>query len=218
MPDRNNPNLSYPYRNQAFVAVDTGFEIQIDEEARGDTRFNEPDGFFYNRTGAIYKVTGLGANPGQQDYPNTQKLAPHAWHGLEIEVNGQVYAARLNGQPATRFTNTDGFRGRPPSLDEASGYVGVQCHTGLVAFRRIQLRKLPSSAPSTGGTPSGRPRRPTRRFSASPSTSQMPSLPGSSSPPGLSLLVSAPRSARGDRPSLSTPQASHPSAARASRE
>jgi hypothetical protein len=33
VPDRNLPGVSHPYNNQAFVAVDTGFEIQIDEPA-----------------------------------------------------------------------------------------------------------------------------------------------------------------------------------------
>ena len=48
--------------NAATIAVDTGYEIQIDEEARGDTRKNEADGFAYNRTGAIYKVKALGTS------------------------------------------------------------------------------------------------------------------------------------------------------------
>jgi hypothetical protein len=39
--------------NAATVAVGTGYEIQIDDEARGDTRKNEADGLPYNRTGAI---------------------------------------------------------------------------------------------------------------------------------------------------------------------
>jgi hypothetical protein len=42
--------------NAATVAVGTGYEIQIDDEARGDTRKNEADGLPYNRTGAIYKI------------------------------------------------------------------------------------------------------------------------------------------------------------------
>ncbi len=143
VPDRNNPAILYPYNNQAFVAVDTGFEVQIDEEARGDTRFNEPDGFPYNRTGAIYKITSLGPNPGQQDYVNTQRLAANTWHTYEIEIVGGTYTVRLNGQPSTRFVNTDSFRGKPPSADAASGYIGVQCHTGRVAFRNIQIKALP---------------------------------------------------------------------------
>jgi len=50
------PDPVDPANNAAFVAVHTGYEVQIDEEARGDTRFNEPDGSFFSRTGAIYKV------------------------------------------------------------------------------------------------------------------------------------------------------------------
>src|SRR5262249_22682554 len=62
--------------NAATVAVDTGYEIQIDDEARGDTRKNEADGFPYNRTDAIYKITTLGTAPGQQNYTNNQRLGP----------------------------------------------------------------------------------------------------------------------------------------------
>jgi hypothetical protein len=61
----------------------------------------------------------------------------------EIEVSGQTYIVRLNGQPATRFVNTDAFRGKPPSVDPDSGYIGIQTHTGRVAFRSIQIKSLP---------------------------------------------------------------------------
>ena len=98
------PDPVDPPNNAAFVAVHTGFEIQIDEEARGDTRFGEPDGSFFARTGAIYKIKTLGTGPGQQDYKNTQNLAAERWHNYEIEVNNQDYIVRLNGQEATRFT------------------------------------------------------------------------------------------------------------------
>src|SRR5438046_911540 len=61
--------------NDATVAVDTGYEIQIDEEARGDKRKNEPDGQFFHRTGAVYDITTQGNAPGQQNYTNNQQLA-----------------------------------------------------------------------------------------------------------------------------------------------
>src|SRR5262249_48188319 len=64
------PDPVDPANNPAFVAVHTGYEIQIDEEARGDTRFGEPDGSFFSRTGAIYKIKSQGTGPGQQDYKN----------------------------------------------------------------------------------------------------------------------------------------------------
>jgi choline dehydrogenase-like flavoprotein len=133
-----NPN------NAAFVAVHTGFEIQIDEEARGDTRFNEPDGSFFARTGAIYKVKSRGTGPGQQDYQNNASLAARQWHHYEIEVNDQDYIVRLNGQQATRFRRdaSDTVHGRPPSIDPNSGFIGVQTHTGNVAFANVRIRTI----------------------------------------------------------------------------
>ena len=49
------PNPVDPANNEAFVALHTGYEIQIDEEARGDARFNEPDVAFFSHTGASTK-------------------------------------------------------------------------------------------------------------------------------------------------------------------
>jgi choline dehydrogenase-like flavoprotein len=136
------PDPVDPPNNTAFVAVHTGFEIQIDEEARGDTRFGEPDGSFFARTGAIYKIKTLGAGPGQQDYKNTQNLAAERWHSYEIEVNNQDYIVRLNGQEATRFTRaaSDTVRGNPPSVDPKSGFIGLQTHTGNVAFANVRIK------------------------------------------------------------------------------
>ncbi len=130
------------YVNQAFVAVDTGFEVQIDEEARGDTRFGEVDGLRFNRTGAIYKVRNFGAGDGQQNYQNTQNLAQERWHQYEITVSGMTYIVRLNGQEATRFKRhtTDVFRGNPPSVDPVSGFIGLQTHTGQVSFANVRIR------------------------------------------------------------------------------
>ena len=49
-------------KNPAWTAVYSGFEVQIDDTARGDVskdfygRHPEPDGLWKNRTGAIYKT------------------------------------------------------------------------------------------------------------------------------------------------------------------
>jgi len=138
------PDPIDPPNNAAFVAVHTGYEIQIDEEARGDTRFGEPDGSFFSRTGAVYKIKTLGTGPGQQDYKNTQNLAAERWHNYEIEINNQDYIVRLNGQEATRFrrSTSDTVRGNPPSVDANSGYIGLQTHTGNVAFANVRIRTL----------------------------------------------------------------------------
>jgi len=131
--------------NVATVAVDTGYEIQIDEEARGDTRKGELDGFLFNRTGAVYKVKGIGTAPGQQNYTNNQRLAPGAWHSYEITVTDRAYDVLLNGQPSTNFTAdaadpNERFRGRKKSEDSDSGFIGIQVHTGTVAFANIRIK------------------------------------------------------------------------------
>jgi hypothetical protein len=109
--------------------------IQIDEEAQGDTRFGEPDGAFFSHTGAIYKIQQLGSAPGQQQYQNNQQLAAGQWHRYEIEVNGQTYTVRLNGQQTTRFTrrNDGTLRGNPPSVDPQSG--SLECRPTPAAWR-----------------------------------------------------------------------------------
>jgi choline dehydrogenase-like flavoprotein len=141
------PDPIDPPNNAAFVAVHTGYEIQIDEEARGDQRFNEADGHFFSRTGAIYKVTAPGTAPGQQNYQNTQRLGAETWHAYEIEVTGEEYVVRLNSQEATRFKRDPSdpkhsLRGRRPSADPDSGFVGLQTHTGAVAFANIRIKTL----------------------------------------------------------------------------
>lgn len=132
--------------NAATIAVDTGYEIQIDEEARGDTRKNEADGFSFNRTGAIYKVKASGTAPGQQNYTNQQRLAAGAWHTFEIKVADRTYEISLNGKPSTKFTAdpadpNEKFRGRKKSEDPDSGFIGLQVHTGTVAFANIRIAK-----------------------------------------------------------------------------
>ena len=127
--------------NAATVGVDTGYEIQIDEEARGDSRKTEPDGsperdgHFFNRTGAIYKIA-------QQNYTNDQRLRHGVWHHYTIEVTGRTYNVTLNQRPATTFTAdaSEAFRGRTHSEDPDSGFIGLQVHTGNVAFANIRVR------------------------------------------------------------------------------
>lgn len=136
VPDRNLRGMSYPYNNQAFVGVDTGFEIQIDELARGN-----PDGLDEHRTGAVYGIP-IGPNPGQQEYRRGRALVPGQWNTYEIEIRGNTYVVRLNGQQTTRFTNIDLFRGKSKANDADSGYFGIQSHTGRLKFRNVQVMEL----------------------------------------------------------------------------
>ena len=132
-PDLDSPN---PLPNRAEIAVRTGFEVQIDD-------FAAPDDLDKHRTGAIYDIE-IGAGLGQQRYNRPAARQVGVWNDYEIEVKDDTYTVRL-GPPATTtttFTNTDPMRGKPASAQSASGYVGVQAHTGLVAFRNIRIREL----------------------------------------------------------------------------
>ena len=133
VPDRRNPHISYPYDNQAWVPVTTGFEVQIDELARGN-----PDGLDIHRTGAIYGIP-LGVDAGQQSYRRAPTLRTGEWYSGEIKVIGDSYAVSLNGQLTTSFVNSDTFRGQSPELYPHAGYIGLQAHTGQVAFRSIRI-------------------------------------------------------------------------------
>ena len=146
VPDRNNPAITYHYNNKAFVGVDTGFEVQIDELARGNPQQGIPDGLDQHRTGAVYNIP-LGPNEGQQVYIRGAALIPEQWNLYEIEVHGQDYTVRLNGQQVTQFTNTDSYRGKSASEDPHSGYLGLQSHTGQVRFRNIQIKALTPGPP-----------------------------------------------------------------------
>jgi len=139
VPDRNDSGVAHPYQNQAWVPVTTGFEVQIDEQARGT-----PDGQDEHRTGAIYGIP-LGSSAGRQVYRRGPVLRPGEWHAYEIEVVGDTYKVSLDGQLTTTFTNSDTFRGRSAEREARSGYIGLQAHTGRVAFRKIRILTAPAA-------------------------------------------------------------------------
>ena len=118
--------------NSAWLAVDTGFEIQIDEMA-------QPDQADMHRTGAVYGIP-VGGRPGQQVYAHGSALQPGEWNDYEIRVAGDTYDVWLNGFQTDHFTNNDPARGLPASLDPLSGYIGLQTHTGAVSFRAIRIQ------------------------------------------------------------------------------
>jgi hypothetical protein len=123
-----------PLDNRARIAEFSGFEVQIDENAA-------PDGEDKHRTGAIYGID-IGPTPGQQTYKRAQPLTAGRWNFYEIEVRGGTYTVRLNSTRTTTFTNLDLNRGQPAAQNPNSGFIGVQAHSGEVAFRNIRLKRL----------------------------------------------------------------------------
>jgi hypothetical protein len=128
-PGLNNPRIA---ANPAWLAVDTGFEIQIDDAA-------QPDQADKHRTGAVYDID-IGAAVGQQLYARGSSLQPGEWNDLEVRVLGDSYEAFLSGFRTTAFENIDTARGRSAAQDPLSGFIGLQTHTGTVSFRAVRIR------------------------------------------------------------------------------
>jgi hypothetical protein len=140
VPDRTNPAASHAYTNQAWVGVDTGFEVQIDEQAKGDPQRGIPDGLDTHRTGAIYNID-IGPTASMQGFHRGPVLEAGRWNDYEIDVQGDTYTVRLNGKDTTTFSNKDAYRGKSATVDPLAGYLGLQAHTGQVAFRMIRVKR-----------------------------------------------------------------------------
>ena len=108
--------------NDPFIAVNKGYEIQIDATDAAD-----------RTTGAIY--TFQGATPAAV----TAALNPvGSWNSYEIVVKGQTIKVVLNGTVVNQFTSTD------PARDISTGFVGVQNHGAgeAVSYRNIRIKEL----------------------------------------------------------------------------
>ncbi len=140
--------------NPAWKPVIAGFEVQVDDNALGDSTKDfygirpEPNGLFKNRTGAIYKIQAgdriwhLNRNePAVQNYTPGPPLVPGIWFEYEIVVQGNDFTVFLTNtltgerKQTTSFHNTDAERGRTP------GFIGVQAYSGnTVAWRHIRIK------------------------------------------------------------------------------
>lgn len=119
------------YDNTAYVGVNFGFEIQIDELGR-------PDNAPIHRTGAIYSFKGATDGPAV--------VRPIGeWNQYEITVDGADVTVGLNGQVVNRFHfagDTQSPQRGLPSTPAQPRFIGLQTHTGTVLFRNIQWKAL----------------------------------------------------------------------------
>jgi Domain of Unknown Function (DUF1080)/GMC oxidoreductase len=127
------PN-SKGYNNTAYVGVDFGFEVQIDNLGRGSSPAGKTVDKKFRTTGAIYN----------EDSQNLTLQPTHPlgeWNEFEIRVQGQTYTVFLNGVQVTMFQNTQANRGLP-SAPNTPSFIGLQSHTGRMAFRNIRVKGL----------------------------------------------------------------------------
>ena len=146
--------------NPAWGPVISGFEVQIDDNARGDVnkdfygRKPEPDGLWKNRTGAVYKIPAgdfiyhLGRNDDRlQQYTPGPPVVPGVWFQYDIVVTGKHYEVTLTNtqsgatQVTTIFDNPDTARGIATLGGQPVGFIGIQSYpSSPMAFRDIWIK------------------------------------------------------------------------------
>lgn len=140
-------------KNPVLRPIHSGFEIQIDDNAYGDSRNDfhgipEPNGLWRHRTGAIYTIPAgdriwhqnRNEERWQEYDASGPQLIPGVWFEYEIDVRGSVITVKLTNtnsgasKQTTRYDNTDALRGQAP------GFIGIQAYPGnTVAYRSIQM-------------------------------------------------------------------------------
>jgi glucose/arabinose dehydrogenase/type 1 glutamine amidotransferase len=125
--------------DQAWVAIYCGHEIQL-----------------YDGTGAESQKTGSIYNFDPNDITKIGKPSPVGqWNDYEIEVVGQHYTIRRNGDVIKEFENSPGkqsSRGGDPPTDQrqfAQGFIGLQNHGGAdtMQYRDIRVEDVSPDAP-----------------------------------------------------------------------
>jgi Domain of Unknown Function (DUF1080) len=104
--------------NDPLIAVNTGYEIQIDDMAM-------PDGNPLHKTGAIYNF----ASPS-----NAASKPVGQWNTFEIEATGQKYSVILNDVKVIPEFKGNRF---------TEGYIGLQNHDAdsYVSFKNIRIKE-----------------------------------------------------------------------------
>ena len=117
-----------------WAAVNTGYEVQIDNGTRHV-------GGEYHCTGVLYSLTKAMAHP--------QKKAGE-WNTMEITLDGRRTIVLVNDEKVTDFTEGDAV---PPKTRDfepnrgprpESGYIGLQNHDSLsvVYFKEVAVKPL----------------------------------------------------------------------------
>ena len=118
-----------------WVAVNTGYEVQIDNGVRHV-------GGEYHCSGVLYSLTKALAHPQRK---------PGEWNELEITLDGPRTIVMLNGQKVTDFKEGDPVPPKTRNFEPnrgprpLAGYIGVQNHDDLSTayFKEIAVKAIP---------------------------------------------------------------------------
>ena len=117
-----------------WAAVNTGYEVQIDNGTRHV-------GGEYHCTGVLYSLTKALSHPQKQ---------PGEWNTMEITLDGQKTIVFVNGEKVTDFNEGDPVQPKTRDFEPErgprpeSGYIGLQNHDALstVYFKEVAVKPL----------------------------------------------------------------------------
>jgi len=117
-----------------WAAVNTGYEVQIDNGTRHV-------GGEYHCTGVLYSLTKALAHPQKK---------PGEWNTMEITLNGQRTIVYVNGEKVTDFTEGDAVQPKTRDFEPErgtrpeSGYIGLQNHDAqsTTFFKEVTVKAL----------------------------------------------------------------------------
>jgi len=119
---------------EAWMPVNYGYEVQIDNDPKGETKE-------YHSTGCLYSISKALAYPGKGSGKwNTMIITLDGPHTI-VHVNGVKVTDYTEGQPAPpRKFSFEPARGPRPS----EGYIGLQNHSDkdVVFFKEVAVHPL----------------------------------------------------------------------------
>ena len=135
--------------NNAWAAVSSGFEIQIDNT--GAAPAGQPQGLPKHRTGVVYAVNYPGDSAPDPslpaatagDFARPQDAIVLGWNHYKIQVQNDVLTVNLNGVDTAKYTNTDSARGRFSAT--VPTFVGLQAYSNYsftTAFKNVKITVL----------------------------------------------------------------------------
>ncbi len=119
---------------EAWMPVNYGYEVQIDNDPAGETKE-------YHATGCLYSLSKALAYPGK---------GSGQWNTMEITLDGPRTIVYVNGVKVTDYTEGQPVPPRKFSFEPVrgprpnEGYIGLQNHSDkdIVYFKEVAVRPL----------------------------------------------------------------------------
>ena len=111
-----------------------GIEVQVLENAYGNTRSYTPHGDIFPIHGA--RMTPVNGRGGSRAFPTEERSRPSPeWNHYRIECNAGEISLAVNGKVVTQGTD----------CSPSKGYICIESEGGLVNYRNMRIKELPDT-------------------------------------------------------------------------